>query len=124
MDAPPLILTTPPNDLDAAPTYWALDSGIAIRLFDGRVLAVGEAGAALFDPTGNRPGEWRSWQRTCFGERKGKSAIGKPILSLADGARLHEVKDVILGAGNDTVVGLLADEGEFLRARSSSPSTK
>ncbi len=43
--------------------------------------------------------------------RKGKSVIGKPILSLADGARLHEVKDVILGAGNDTVVGLLADEG-------------
>ena len=46
--------------------------------------------------------------------RKGKSVIGKPILSLADGARLHEVKDVILGAGNDTVVGLLADEGGFL----------
>ena len=46
--------------------------------------------------------------------RKGKSVIGKPILSLADGARLQEVKDVILGAGNDTVVGLLADEGGFL----------
>ena len=46
--------------------------------------------------------------------RKGKSVIGKPILSLADGTRLHEVKDVILGAGNDTVVGLLADEGGFL----------
>lgn len=46
--------------------------------------------------------------------RKGKSVIGKPILSLADGARLHEVKDVILGAGNDNVVGLLADEGGFL----------
>jgi uncharacterized protein YrrD len=45
--------------------------------------------------------------------RKGKSVIGKPILSLADGARLHEVKDVILGAGNDTVVGLLADEAGF-----------
>ena len=40
-----------------------------------------------------------------------ESVIGKPILSLADGARLHEVKDVILGAGNDDVVGLLADEG-------------
>ena len=37
--------------------------------------------------------------------RKGKSVIGKPILSLADGTRLHEVKDVILGASNDTVVG-------------------
>jgi uncharacterized protein YrrD len=46
--------------------------------------------------------------------RKGKSVIGKPILSLADGSRLQEVKDVILGAGNDTVVGLLADEGGFL----------
>src|SRR3954470_21510031 len=46
--------------------------------------------------------------------RKGKSVIGKPILSLADGARLHEVKDVILGPGNDAVVGLLADEGGFL----------
>jgi uncharacterized protein YrrD len=43
--------------------------------------------------------------------RKGKSVIGKPILSLADGARLHDVKDVILGADNDAVVGLLADEG-------------
>ena len=54
VEAPPHeFLTTPPNDLDAAPTYWALDSGIAIRLLDGRVLAVGEAGAALFDPTGN-----------------------------------------------------------------------
>jgi hypothetical protein len=32
--------------------YW--DSGdIAIRLLDGRVLAVGGAGTALFDPTGN-----------------------------------------------------------------------
>ena len=52
--APPhQFLAIPPNDLDAAPTYWALSSGIAIRLFDGRVLAVGEAGAALFDPTGN-----------------------------------------------------------------------
>ncbi len=46
--------------------------------------------------------------------RKGKSVIGKPILSLADGSRLQEVKDVILGANNDTVVGLLADEGGFL----------
>ena len=46
--------------------------------------------------------------------RKGKSVIGKPILSLADGARLQTVKDVILGANNDSVVGLLADEGGFL----------
>jgi uncharacterized protein YrrD len=46
--------------------------------------------------------------------RKGKSVIGKPILSLADGARLQTVKDVILGGDNDSVVGLLADEGGFL----------
>ena len=46
--------------------------------------------------------------------RKGKSVIGKPILSLADGSRLQTVKDVILGANNDSVVGLLADEGGFL----------
>ena len=46
--------------------------------------------------------------------RKGKSVVGKPLLSLADGERVHEVRDVILGSGNDTVVGLLADEGGFL----------
>ena len=46
--------------------------------------------------------------------RKGKSVIGKQILSLADGARLQTVKDVILGANNESVVGLLADEGGFL----------
>jgi hypothetical protein len=46
-------LTIHPNDLDAPPNYWALDSGIAIRLLDGRVLAVTEVGTALFDPTGN-----------------------------------------------------------------------
>src|SRR3954452_9658685 len=43
--------------------------------------------------------------------RKGKSVIGKPILSLAEGTRLYEVKDLILGTGNDTVVGLIAEEG-------------
>ncbi len=46
--------------------------------------------------------------------RKGKSVDRQADLSLADGSRLQEVKDVILGAGNDTVVGLLADEGGFL----------
>ena len=46
--------------------------------------------------------------------RKGKSVIGKQILSLADGARLQTVKDVILGANNERVVGLLADEGQQL----------
>ena len=46
--------------------------------------------------------------------RKGKSVVGKPILSLADGERVREVRDIILGTGNDTVIGLLADEGGFL----------
>ena len=55
---PPTFLSSPPDWPGAAPTYWPLSAGIAIRLLDGRVLAVGEAGggnarAALFDPTGN-----------------------------------------------------------------------
>ena len=49
---PPEFLSTSPDDL-GAPDYRGLSSGFAIRLLDGRVLAVGEAGAALFDPTGN-----------------------------------------------------------------------
>lgn len=44
--------TTNPNDLGAAPSYWDFP-GITIRLLDGRVLTVREAGAAFFDPTGN-----------------------------------------------------------------------
>src|SRR4051812_39790299 len=43
--------------------------------------------------------------------RKGKSVIGKPILSLEDGLRVQDVKDVLLGAENDAIVGLLVDEG-------------
>ena len=43
--------------------------------------------------------------------RKGKSVIGKPILSLADGRRLDEVEDVLLDADNDRIAGLLVDEG-------------
>lgn len=43
--------------------------------------------------------------------RKGKRVIGRPILSLGEGLRVGEVKDVILGADNDMVVGLLVDEG-------------
>ena len=57
---PPTFLASPPDWPNAAPTYWPLSVGVAIRLLDGRVLAIGEAGgagkaeAALFDPTGNR----------------------------------------------------------------------
>src|SRR4051812_23961182 len=43
--------------------------------------------------------------------RKGKKLIGRPILSLTDGVRVGEVKDVLLGRDNDAVVGLLVDEG-------------
>ncbi len=56
---PPIFLASPPDWPNGAPTYWPLSAGIAIRLLDGRVLAVGEAGgagkseAALFDPAGS-----------------------------------------------------------------------
>jgi uncharacterized protein YrrD len=43
--------------------------------------------------------------------RKGKSVIGKPILAFDEGTRVGEVRDVILGADNAAVVGLLAEEG-------------
>jgi uncharacterized protein YrrD len=43
--------------------------------------------------------------------RKGKRLIGRPILSLSEGVRVGEVKDVILGVTNETVVGLLVDDG-------------
>ena len=47
---PPIFVTTSPDDRGPVPIYWGR---IAIRLLDGRILAVGEAGAALFDPTAN-----------------------------------------------------------------------
>ncbi|CAN5716601.1 hypothetical protein BH24CHL8_BH24CHL8_01910 [soil metagenome] len=46
--------------------------------------------------------------------RKGKTIIGKDVLSLADGIRIHSVKDLIIGEGNDAVVALLVDEGGLL----------
>jgi uncharacterized protein YrrD len=46
--------------------------------------------------------------------RKGKRLIDRPILSLADGVGVGSVKDVILGADNDLVVGLLVQEGGLL----------
>ncbi|MBA2700102.1 MAG: PRC-barrel domain-containing protein [Chloroflexi bacterium] len=48
--------------------------------------------------------------------RKGKSVIGKQLLSLADGSTLDSVKDVILGTHNDRVVGLLVGEAGLLSA--------
>ena len=56
---PPIFLASPPDWPNAAPTYWPLSVGVAIRLLDGRVLAIGESGGAgkaegaLFDPGGN-----------------------------------------------------------------------
>ena len=43
--------------------------------------------------------------------RKGKSVIGKPILSFDEGMRIGEVRDVVLDADNDRVAALLAEEG-------------
>ncbi|MBA2488184.1 MAG: PRC-barrel domain-containing protein [Chloroflexi bacterium] len=43
--------------------------------------------------------------------RKGKNVIGKDVLSLADGIRIHSVKDLIIGEENDSIVALLVDEG-------------
>lgn len=46
--------------------------------------------------------------------RKGKTIIGKDVLSLADGIRIHSVKDLIIGEENDCIVALLVDEGGLL----------
>ncbi len=46
--------------------------------------------------------------------QKGKSVIGKDVLSLGSGARIHSVKDILIGDQNDEVVALLVDEGGLL----------
>lgn len=46
--------------------------------------------------------------------QKGKSVMGRDVLSLATGARIHSVKDILIGADNDRVVALLVDEGGLL----------
>ena len=43
--------------------------------------------------------------------RKGKSVIGKPILAFDEGTRVGEVRDLILGPDNGSVIGLLTEEG-------------
>ncbi len=48
--------------------------------------------------------------------RKGKTIIGKDVLSLAQGIRVHTVKDLIIGEGNDAIVALLVDEGGLLNS--------
>ncbi len=45
--------------------------------------------------------------------RKGKTVIGQDVLSLADGTRVHTVKDLIIGEATQ-IVALLVDEGGLL----------
>lgn len=46
--------------------------------------------------------------------RKGKSVIGKDILSLAEGARLDKVNDVVVEPGGRRVVALVVSDGGFM----------
>jgi uncharacterized protein YrrD len=46
--------------------------------------------------------------------RKGKSVIGKALLSLEDGTRLEKVNDLIVDPGGQHLVGLLVDEGGLM----------
>jgi uncharacterized protein YrrD len=46
--------------------------------------------------------------------RKGKNVIGQTVISLEDGRKIDSVKDLLINERNDTVVGLLVDEGGLL----------
>ena len=46
--------------------------------------------------------------------RKGKSVIGKDVLSLADGVKLQTVSDLVVDAGARRVVALVVEEGGFM----------
>lgn len=46
--------------------------------------------------------------------RKGSSILGKDVLSLATGERLHTVSDVIINENNDDIVALVLQEGGLL----------
>lgn len=46
--------------------------------------------------------------------RKGKTVIGQDVFSLADGRRVHSVKDLVVSEDHDTIVALLVDEGGLL----------
>ncbi|CAN5252127.1 hypothetical protein BH18CHL2_BH18CHL2_05180 [soil metagenome] len=43
--------------------------------------------------------------------RKGKTVIGKDVLSLADARSLHTVKDLVIGSDGLSIAALLVDEG-------------
>src|SRR4051812_31752351 len=53
--------------------------------------------------------------------RKGKTVIGKPILAYDEGLRIGEVRDVILGADNAAVVGLVTEEGGLFETSKVAP---
>ncbi len=46
--------------------------------------------------------------------RKGRTVIGQDVYSLADGTRVHSVKDLLVSDNHDTIVALLVDEGGLL----------
>lgn len=46
--------------------------------------------------------------------RKGSSVLGKDVLSLATGQKLHTVKDVVINEANDDIVALVLQEGGLL----------
>jgi uncharacterized protein YrrD len=46
--------------------------------------------------------------------QKGKSVTGRDVLSLATGARIHSVKEILIDRDNEKVVALLVDEGGLL----------
>jgi len=46
--------------------------------------------------------------------RKGRSVVGQHVLSLSDGRKIDNVKDLVISAGNDSIVALLVDEGGLL----------
>ena len=46
--------------------------------------------------------------------RKGRTVIGQDVYSLADGRRVHSVKDLLVSDDHDTIVALLVDEGGLL----------
>jgi len=46
--------------------------------------------------------------------RKGRTVIGQDVYSLADGRRVHSVKDLVVSEDHDSIVALLVDEGGLL----------
>ena len=46
--------------------------------------------------------------------RKVKATVGKDVLSLADGRKIHSVKELLIGADNAEIVALLVDDGGLL----------